>query len=169
MSQIKQVIVMRTKYIDADGKPFGMRKGKLISQSSHASMAFLTRRLQKQYDAENPKIAYVEKIDPVTGKIIKVVDAFASGKSRPCFVKYLFTPVEWDWMQGSFAKVCCQVKSEEELMQIYDQAKEAGLEVHLIEDRGLTEFHGVKTATCLAIGPDLSEKIDVITGNLELY
>ena len=161
MSNIKQVIVIR--------KDLKVRRGKECAQASHGAMAFLTRRLQKQYDAENPKIAYVEKIDPVTGKIIKVVDAFASGKSRPCFVKNLFTPIEWEWIQGSFAKVCCQVNSEEELMQIYDQAKAAGLEVHLIEDRGLTEFHGVKTATCLAIGPDLSEKIDVITGNLELY
>jgi len=31
-----------------------------------------------------------------------------------------------------------------------------------------TEFHGVPTNTCLAIGPDLAEKIDSITGDLEL-
>ena len=44
-----------------------------------------------------------------------------------------------------------------------------GLEVHLIEDSGLTEFHGQVTPTCVAIGPDYSEKIDPITGNLQLY
>lgn len=33
---------------------------------------------------------------------------------------------------------------------------------------GKTEFHGVPTRTCLAIGPDDSEKIDAITGQLQL-
>ena len=51
---------------------------------------------------------------------------------------------------------------------IYNKAKDAGLNVCEIIDNGLTEFHGVKTKTCLAIGPDLSDKIDPITGNLKL-
>ena len=72
------------------------------------------------------------------------------------------------WLRGSFAKVCCRVDSEEELMAIHDKAVEAGLEVHLITDSGKTEFHGVPTRTCLAIGPDDAEKIDAITGQLQL-
>jgi PTH2 family peptidyl-tRNA hydrolase len=60
------------------------------------------------------------------------------------------------------------VDSEEELMQIHDKAVEAGLEVHLITDSGRTEFHGQPTRTCLAIGPDEADKIDAITGHLEL-
>ena len=72
------------------------------------------------------------------------------------------------WLSGAFAKVCCRVDSEEALIAIYDQAIEAGLEVHLITDSGKTEFHGVPTKTCLAIGPDLASKIDVITGELQL-
>lgn len=79
-----------------------------------------------------------------------------------------FSEVERIWLQGAFAKVCCRVNSEEELMDIYERAKEAGLEVNLITDSGKTEFHGVPTRTCLAIGPDLAEKIDVFTGHLEL-
>jgi peptidyl-tRNA hydrolase len=39
----------------------------------------------------------------------------------------------------------------------------------LIIVNGLTEFNNVKTKTCLAIGPDYSDKIDQITGGLELY
>jgi PTH2 family peptidyl-tRNA hydrolase len=38
----------------------------------------------------------------------------------------------------------------------------------LIIDSGKTEFGGVPTKTCLAIGPDYSEKIDKVTGNLKL-
>ena len=72
------------------------------------------------------------------------------------------------WLRGSFAKVCCRVDSEEELLSVYDRAKAAGLEVHLITDSGKTEFHGQPTNTCLAIGPDVAEKIDAVTGQLKL-
>ncbi|QGJ70664.1 Aminoacyl-tRNA hydrolase [Planctomycetales bacterium 10988] len=78
------------------------------------------------------------------------------------------TEVERLWFSGKFAKICCRVNSEEELLAIYEQAREAGLAVHLITDSGKTEFHGVPTRTCLAIGPDVSEKIDAITGSLQL-
>ena len=79
-----------------------------------------------------------------------------------------FSPNERTWLTGSFAKVCCRVNSEEELMAIYHRAVELGLEVHLITDSGRTEFHGQQTRTCLAIGPDEASKIDHVTGNLEL-
>ena len=79
-----------------------------------------------------------------------------------------FSEVERIWLTGAFAKVCCLVNSEEELMSIFDKANAAGLEVHLITDSGKTEFHGQPTRTCLAIGPDVAEKIDVLTGHLEL-
>ena len=79
-----------------------------------------------------------------------------------------FTDAQRAWLIGSFAKVCCRVNSEDELMEIRDKALEAGLEVHLITDSGKTEFHGKPTNTCLAIGPDEAEKIDQITGHLRL-
>ena len=79
-----------------------------------------------------------------------------------------FSDVERAWLTGAFAKVCCRVDSEGELMKIHDEAIAAGLEVHLITDSGKTEFHGVPTRTCLAIGPDDAEKIDEITGHLQL-
>ena len=79
-----------------------------------------------------------------------------------------FTDAQRAWLTGSFAKVCCRVDSEEELMLIHGKAVEAGLEVHLITDSGRTEFHGQPTRTCLAIGPDEADKIDAITGHLQL-
>ena len=72
-------------------------------------------------------------------------------------------------MRESFAKVVVKVNDLAELLQIRDNAKNAGLEVHLIVDSGRTEFHGESTPTCIAIGPDYSDKIDPITGHLELY
>jgi PTH2 family peptidyl-tRNA hydrolase len=74
-----------------------------------------------------------------------------------------------EWIQGAFTKIVVYVNSEEELLAIYDRAKEAGLPCSLIKDNGLTEFGGVPTHTCIAIGPDKAEKIDLITGNLPLY
>lgn len=79
-----------------------------------------------------------------------------------------FSEVERTWLTGAFAKVCCRVNSEEELLEIHDKARAAGLEVHLITDSGKTEFHGQPTRTCLAIGPDEAAKIDPLTGHLEL-
>lgn len=79
-----------------------------------------------------------------------------------------FSEVEQTWLTGAFAKVCCRVNSEEELMEIHDKAIAAGLEVHLITDSGRTEFHGRPTRTCLAIGPDVADRIDAVTGHLEL-
>jgi PTH2 family peptidyl-tRNA hydrolase len=132
----KQVIVMRTD--------LNMRKGKMIAQGSHASMAFLTRE----------------------GKVEMVSDCCPYPSFRNNFIDH---PLEIkEWMENSFTKVCLQIGSEAELDEIYNKAKEAGLTVHMVIDSGRTEFNGVPTKTFLAIGPHFSEKIDKITGNLKL-
>jgi PTH2 family peptidyl-tRNA hydrolase len=83
------------------------------------------------------------------------------------------TSIEFDdeekkWLTGAFAKICVQVDSEEELHRIHREAKDKGLHVHIILDSGRTEFSGVPTYTCLAIGPNYAHKIDEITGSLKL-
>jgi PTH2 family peptidyl-tRNA hydrolase len=72
------------------------------------------------------------------------------------------------WMKGAFTKICVRAKSEAQLVELYEKAKAAGLPCALIEDHGHTEFHGVVTKTCCAIGPAMPEDLDPITGNLEL-
>ncbi len=79
-----------------------------------------------------------------------------------------FDPEEEAWYFGTFKKVCVYVNSEEELMEIHQKAVEAGLKSNIVTDMGHTEFHGVPTKTCLAIGPNKIEEIDKITGNLPL-
>ena len=79
------------------------------------------------------------------------------------------SPAERTWLEHSNRKVTVKVSSEDELLAVYDQALDAGLVVHLITDGGLTEFGGVPTRTCLAIGPDYDDRIDPVTGRLELY
>lgn len=73
-----------------------------------------------------------------------------------------------EWLAGIFTKICTSVDSEQELIDIYAKAQEAGLIVSLIIDSGLTEFNGIPTKTCIAIGPDAPQKIDLITGHLKL-
>ncbi len=74
-----------------------------------------------------------------------------------------------DWINGVFKKICVYVNSEQELLDIYNKAEERGLICSMIIDNGLTEFHNVPTKTCIAIGPDYSDIIDEITGDLTLY
>lgn len=124
---VKQVIVIR--------KDLKMRRGKEISQGSHASMAFLLDEM---------------KADGT----LDLKDFSAATRA---------------WIDGLFTKVCLQVGSEAELIAVFHAAYNAGLDVHLITDAGATEFHGVPTMTCLAIGPDEAEKIDPITKHLSLY
>ncbi len=118
-----------------------MRKGKCVAQGAHASISFLVKRLTTAWDS------------------------LGTGQYEGNFSK---NEIEW-MFGGAFTKICLQVSSEAELMEIYEQAETSGLEVHMITDAGKTEFNGVPTRTCLAIGPDTEEKINQVTGHLKLY
>jgi PTH2 family peptidyl-tRNA hydrolase len=72
------------------------------------------------------------------------------------------------WLNGLFTKVVVSCDSEQELLELYEQANSNGLPSSLIVDAGLTEFNGVPTKTCIAIGPAKSEYIDKITEHLKL-
>jgi PTH2 family peptidyl-tRNA hydrolase len=60
------------------------------------------------------------------------------------------------------------VDSHAELLEIFTKAKLAGIPCILITDNGTTEFHGVPTDTCIAVGPWDATEIDKITGGLKL-
>ena len=138
---VKQVIVMR--------KDLKMRRGKEISQGSHASMKVF---FDKMYNPDSGSLAagITYNKDDIGNRTMKL------------------TPEELEWVDGIFTKICLYVNSEAELDDLYNQAKGAGLNCSMIVDSGLTEFHGVATKTCIAIGPNEAEKIDLITGKLPL-
>ncbi len=81
---------------------------------------------------------------------------------------YSFNEAERQWLDGSFTKVCVRVDSEEQLMGVVQKAQEVGVMAYVCIDAGRTEFHGVPTPTCCAVGPDYPERIDPITGHLKL-
>lgn len=128
----KQVIVMRTD--------LNMRKGKMISQGSHASFkAFLDLCVVSEKN-DYKIFSFCCKLDSA-----------------------------WDdWLSEKFTKVVCACGSEKELLDLYQQSIDSSIPCSLITDAGFTEFHNVPTNTCIAIGPDFPEKVDKITGNLKL-
>lgn len=78
-------------------------------------------------------------------------------------------PIIKDWLDNSFAKVVLAVNSEEELKECFDKAITNHIPASYIEDNGTTVFHGVKTPTCVGVGPYYSEDLDRIFGGLKLY
>jgi PTH2 family peptidyl-tRNA hydrolase len=121
-----------------------MRRGKEIAQGAHASMAWLRQRV-------------LTELAPAGLAAVGI-----GGQVE-------LSEVERGWLERSNRKVTVKVGSEAELLAVYQKARLAGLVVHLITDGGLTEFGGVPTRTCLGIGPDYDERIDPVTGDLELY
>ena len=128
-----------TKQVIVIRRDLRMRRGKEIAQGAHASMAWLRQRV-----------------------LPLLTPAGTVGQGA-------FSSAERAWLEGSLRKVTVKVGSEAELLAVFVKAVEAGLVAHLITDRGLTEFGGVPTRTCLGIGPDYDDLIDPVTGDLELY
>jgi PTH2 family peptidyl-tRNA hydrolase len=76
------------------------------------------------------------------------------------------TQDEIEWLRSGMTKICLRADSEDELRRIIAAAREAGLPVHPVTDAGKTEFRGVPTLTCCAIGPAEAGRIDAVTGLL---
>jgi len=117
-----------------------MRKGKMIAQGAHASMKVFFDR------------GCVSPHDPT---------------DMPVFTANI-TYTMRDWLEGIFTKVCVRVESEEQLDEVYNKAMAAGLPCALIVDAGKTEFNGVPTRTCCAIGPAHPSQVKDIVGDLKL-
>lgn len=136
---------MRAKQVIVIRRDLKMKPGKIAAQASHASIGSFLQYISRHgfYGADGEEMAI----------------SFHSYKGQPVF----------EWLQGSFFKICLGVNSEEELLDIYKKVQEAGLVCALITDQGHTVFNGVPTNTCLGIGPVWDEEIDSITGHLKLF
>ena len=102
-------------------------------------------------------------------EIAQGAHASMSFLAKKALLRESFTDAERAWLEGLFTKVCDRVESEEQLLNVARAAEQAGIRAEVVTDSGKTEFGGVPTRTCLALGPDLASKIDAITGTLELY
>ena len=138
----KQVIVMR--------KDLGMRKGKMIAQGAHASLKVLL-------DA-----GVIERSEMEGG-----IERDETGGQGLQFTLPLDAALA-AWLGGRFTKICVSVDSEAALEAVVERARAAGVPCALVVDAGHTEFHGVPTKTCCAVGPAWSDAVDAITGGLPL-
>ena len=117
-----------------------VRKGKIAAQASHASLAVFTNRGRiVRSDLDNSSFLYI----PLTKEIE-------------------------EWLNNSFTKICVYCNTEKELESLYEEARKKDIPCSIITDNGKTEFNGVPTKTCIAIGPAESKDIDAITGHLPL-
>ena len=140
MYTAKQMIVLR--------RDLHMRKGKIAAQAGHACVTAVLMALEREGRL---------------GQVSTQGDGLClRPTSRPA------TPLS-DWFQNGTAKVCVYVDSEEALLDLDRQAKEAGILSALICDAGMTEFHGQPTFTCLALEPLPPEQVDPLTGDLPLF
>jgi peptidyl-tRNA hydrolase, PTH2 family len=71
------------------------------------------------------------------------------------------------WRTSGMKKVVLKVEDDKELYKYKGYAEDVGLVVALITDAGRTVVEP-GTVTCLGIGPDKEEKIDLITGSLKM-
>lgn len=123
-------------------KDLGMRKGKMIAQGAHASLKVLL---------DAGAIDRGEMAHPAGARFTLPLDEALTS-----------------WLGGRFTKICVSVDSEAALDAVVERARAAGVPCALVVDAGHTEFHGVPTKTCCAVGPAWSDAVDAITGGLPL-
>lgn len=126
----KQIIVLR--------KDLNMRKGKMVAQGAHASMAVILN--QMGVNSNGDRMLYGNGMS----------DALQQ------------------WLSGHFTKICVSVNSEQELLDLHAAVSAAGIPCSLIKDSGFTEFNGVPTYTAVGIGPEFPSVLDSFTKHLPL-
>ena len=129
---------MTHKQVIVMRKDLNMRKGKMVAQGCHASLGVIVNYLRHCADGKECDDLFYE-----------------DERVAP-------------WLANSFTKITVYVNSEEELYFLKTLADSKNVLNCLITDNGKTEFNGIPTITCIAIGPDFNEKIDEITGHLPL-
>lgn len=132
--------IREVKQVIVVRKDLNMRKGKIAAQVAHASLSALLSRMKVTNDDEYLIISGV----------------------------YLDTSPIAKWLEKSFTKVVVYVESEQELKTVYEAAKKRNVPCSYITDEGRTEFKGVPTATCTAIGPYWGDVINELTGDMKL-
>lgn len=133
-------------------KDLHMSPGKLAAQVSHASMAFLTNKIEG-FQIDNKIYCYIEIDNDV-----------------------------WNnWIKGSFTKIVCEAKNKNQLLKVIEIASSLGLkeniDYYLIRDNCLTELtpeefdeNGVgRTLTCIGFRPLPKDICKQLSKKYQLY
>lgn len=150
---MKQLIIAR--------KDLNMSAGKLATQVSHASMAFISHMI-----TGNARSKYCH---PFNGTIVYGIDLY--------FDKDTYE----EWFNGSFTKVVCEAKNRNQLMKVVKAAEELGLkegvDFFLIKDNCYTELtpeevdeNGIgRTLTCIGFIPLPDDVAETLSRKYQLY
>ena len=138
--EVKQYIIVRSD--------LGINCGKACAQAAHACMKVF-------FD----KMNFKEKIGMTPGDEVEAKKAGV--------YEFDVTFEEKSWIDGRFTKITKKVKNENQLLKVYNSAKDAGLNVSLIKDAGLYGLEG-ENYTCVAVGPNYVEDCEPIVGKLQL-
>lgn len=120
-----------------------MNAGKVAAQAAHSCMKVFFDKF------EDTQVINKQGEDPV--------DVFI----------YRPSVEEKFWIKNKFTKIVKKVKNESQLLNTYEKAKEAGLNVSLIKDAGLYGLEG-ENYTCIAVGPNYVEDCEPVVGKLRL-
>jgi peptidyl-tRNA hydrolase, PTH2 family len=118
-----------------------MSMGKTAAQASHAAMKVFFDKFDNTHETHTDK---------------NIIHHF----------RFDLTHEEYLWATGLFTKIVKRVKTEAELMKVYNKAKDADLNVSLIKDAALTELTE-PAYTAIAIGPNYLDKIEPIVKRLQ--
>lgn len=146
----KQIIIVR--------KDLQMSIGKICSQVSHASMAFLTNEIRNEWSKNT---TYFKGNEYKTYYSVELT-----------FDKDLFE----QWIDGEFTKCVLKAKNKSQLLKAKTLAEEMGMteneDFFCIYDNCHTELtpeDNGRTLTCIGFKPMDSEVIDKIGKKYQLY
>ena len=146
----KQIIIVR--------KDLQMSIGKICSQVSHASMAFLTNTIRRDWSMNT---TYFKGDEYKTYYSVELT-----------FDKDLFE----QWIIGEFTKCVLKAKNKSQLLKVKTLAEEMGMteneDFFCIYDNCHTELtpeDNGRTLTCIGFKPMYSEVIDKIGKKYQLY
>ena len=143
-------------------KDLNMSTGKLAAQISHASLAFLTKKLKRP---------------------MKIHETYSMEGNTDGYLVEIFLDKDMynEWICGIFTKTICEAKNKNQLEKAITIAKEIGLKENidyfLIKDCCLTELkpeevdeNGIgRTLTCIGFKPLPDEIAHRISKKFQLY
>lgn len=147
MKNIRQTIVVRKDLKNSLGEPISV--GKISSQVAHASLGVILKHFI-----------------PYNKGLLLFILAMLFNPIILIWYVILNHPLIY-WITNDFTKIVLTCKNEKELLTIEKECINRRLKSCVVYDSGKTEFNNIITPTCIGIGPDHKDLIDIVTKKLQ--
>lgn len=77
-------------------------------------------------------------------------------------------PIVNQWLRSGQSKVVVKCNDLTQLLALQNLSDITGIMSHVVTDSGKTVFGDIPTVTCIAIGPDTVEQVNLVTQGLKL-